>query len=137
MNTDCIEHEGARNAKGYGKVLRRSTNPDLPTVQMAHRWAWIQAHGEIPEELLVRHKCDNPPCINVDHLELGTDEDNARDRDSRGRNFQVSKTHCPKGHPYSGDNLFVQATTGKRQCRTCLNEAALARYYRNKKKAGQ
>lgn len=32
------------------------------------------------------------------------------------------KTHCPKGHPYSGDNLYVQKTDGARRCKTCMRE---------------
>lgn len=54
--------------------------------QLAHRWRWEQAFGPIPAGLSVLHHCDNPPCIELDHLYLGTDADNAHDRDARGRN---------------------------------------------------
>lgn len=50
-----------------------------------HRWIWIEAHGPIPNGLLVRHKCDNRDCINLDHLELGTHSDNTLDAVKRGR----------------------------------------------------
>ena len=46
---------------------------------------WIQENGPIPEGLLVRHKCDNRLCTNLDHLELGTIQDNVQDREDRGR----------------------------------------------------
>lgn len=52
---------------------------------MAHRLAYETWVGPIPDGLIVRHKCDNPPCINPEHLETGTYADNAHDRDSRGR----------------------------------------------------
>lgn len=53
-----------------------------------HRAAWILANGPVPAGLVVRHRCDIPRCVRVDHLELGTVADNNRDRDTRGR-FRV------------------------------------------------
>jgi hypothetical protein len=51
----------------------------------AHRYVWQQANGPIPNGLVVRHKCDNPACVNLDHLELGTQADNMADRVNRNR----------------------------------------------------
>ena len=76
---ECWEWQAARNDKGYGRVkLSGNTYP-------AHRVAYLLEHGRDPGPLLVRHRCDNPPCCNPSHLELGTDKDNARDKVERGR----------------------------------------------------
>lgn len=51
----------------------------------AHRYAWIKAHGDIPDKLFVLHKCDNPRCVNPEHLFLGTLRDNSEDMRVKGR----------------------------------------------------
>ena len=96
---------------GYKMIWRGGRNV------LAHRAAWEDAHGPIPKGMLVLHHCDNPPCWNVEHLYLGTHHDNAVDRSKRKRHYQQQKTHCPKGHPYSGIN-----SQGRRICRTCQTE---------------
>lgn len=50
-----------------------------------HRMAWEMANGPVPEGMSVRHKCDNPSCVNPDHLEVGTQADNMKDMQDRGR----------------------------------------------------
>lgn len=68
---------------GYGKCWRRI---DGVLYYLAHRWAWADRFGSIPDGMRVCHTCDNPPCCNPAHLFLGTDADNAQDRASKGRN---------------------------------------------------
>lgn len=70
----CTQWTGATfGPDGYGAFVL-----DGQTIG-AHRAAWILARGAIGAGLVVRHKCDNRPCVNVEHLELGTHLDNARD----------------------------------------------------------
>jgi hypothetical protein len=63
---------------------------------LAHRIAYTIQHGEIPEGLIVRHKCDNDKCINPEHLELGTHKENMEDRSKRGRTAKGEKHHSAK-----------------------------------------
>jgi hypothetical protein len=77
--SECIEYAGYVNKDGYGR-LRAGGDKIL-----AHRLSYEHNVGEIPEGLLVLHKCDNPSCVNPDHLFLGTDKDNHDDAIAKGR----------------------------------------------------
>jgi len=91
-NAACIEHEGARSSNGYGAVWHGGKAVG------AHRLAYCRAHGMDLSDIagqVVRHKCDNPPCVNPDHLELGTHKDNAYDRVVRSRQHDQSGERGP------------------------------------------
>ena len=60
------------------------------------RWFYTQKYGEIPKGKIIRHKCDNPACINIDHLELGTHKDNSQDMVKRGRSTFGEKSYPGK-----------------------------------------
>lgn len=70
---------GSKNELGYGTVRWEEKT------QLSHRIAYRLAFGDIPVGLKVCHSCDNPSCVNPVHLWLGTDADNAHDRDRKGR----------------------------------------------------
>lgn len=78
----CWEWIGRRNKKGYG-------NFDMEDIKetCAHRASWIFFRGEIPKGLHVLHHCDNPCCVNPNHLFLGTNQDNVDDKMKKGRYF--------------------------------------------------
>lgn len=75
----CRLWTGARNHGGYGRILVDGKS------QHATRVAWEMPHGPIPAGLCALHRCDEPRCVNVDHLFLGTRCDNNRDRAAKGR----------------------------------------------------
>ena len=54
-------------------------------ITKAHRYSYERFKGPIPEGMLVLHSCDNPPCVNPDHLRIGTNQDNANDKAERLR----------------------------------------------------
>lgn|SRR5690606_278905 len=78
----CWEWQGYRGPLGYGQI---GLGQRVEGITSTHRAAWMVTHGDIPEGMVVRHKCDNPPCCNPEHLELGTDQDNVNDAVTRGR----------------------------------------------------
>lgn len=75
----CWVWMGARTAKGYGTVHEDGRS------RYAHRLAWEEVNGPIPDGLQACHHCDNPPCVRPDHLFLGTPADNTHDMMAKGR----------------------------------------------------
>jgi hypothetical protein len=77
--SDCILWTKCCFSNGYGAVKVKGKQ------WRAHRYVWTQAHGEIPNGLWVLHRCDNHPCVNLDHLFLGTPQINWDDCRAKGR----------------------------------------------------
>lgn len=124
-DTPCIEFDGPRNKGGYGV---RSLH--VSGTRLAHRAALADKLGRQVEGV-ARHTCDNPPCINPDHLIEGTQADNIDDAVARGRarGGRHDQTHCIHGHELSPENVatYKRPSTRKeitaRRCLTCRREA--------------
>jgi len=82
-NSGCWLWLGSVNEHNYGRVIYKGKRI------YAHRHSWEAFNGEIPEGLKVLHKCDNPLCINPDHLFLGTQSDNMKDKVSKNRQHRL------------------------------------------------
>jgi hypothetical protein len=123
--TPCYEWGAAKTRGGYGQFRLGGR------LVYVHRFSYETFVGTIPEGMYIDHLCRNRCCVNPSHLEIVTNKENIR-RGETGKNSK-EKTHCPQGHPYKGDNLYI-APRGDRQCRECCRKAA--RKYSQKKRKG-
>lgn len=83
----CRLWTAAKTSNGYGQMHWKGR------LERAHRLAWVAAHGPIPPGRKVCHRCDVKLCIEEDHLFLGTQRDNMRDKMRKGRHVQVNGEH--------------------------------------------
>ena len=81
MTTRCWEWIGTKDTHGYGQLRVKGT------MTLMHRFSYNLHYGEIPNKLCVLHECDNPSCVNPNHLWLGTKGDNTRDMERKGRAY--------------------------------------------------
>lgn len=110
LTLPCVEFEGCRDVTGYGRIRRNGK------LHMAHRWAYEQEHGPIPDGLVIDHLCHNRGCINVEHLEPTTREANAG-RDRHKPNCPCSACAVVPGYCAQGHDLSVHR--GLAGCKAC------------------
>ena len=76
--TPCIPSTlKSRNGRGY--AIKTKMVNGKQKWYLYHRYVWEQHYGPIPKGKVIRHLCHNPECINIEHLAIGTQKDNARD----------------------------------------------------------
>lgn len=126
VETRCWSWTAYRNKCGYGTFQLG------PSQILAHRASWKLHNGAFDESLNVLHRCDNPSCVNPDHLFLGTHQENMADCKRKKRFFHSSKTHCRQGHPYDEKNTRFNKK-GERVCKVCAYGYELAYDLRKKR----
>jgi len=121
----CWEWPGARTTKGYGHIHWNGK------VCRVHRVVYCIINGiSLESEIIVMHKCDNPPCSNPEHLIGGNNADNTQDMYWKGRgksrtNLGYRKGYFGCGHPYVEDNFYH--SRGSVLCKICIKERAKKR----------
>jgi hypothetical protein len=107
-DNNCWIWIGKRDPNGYGYFCDENGS------HYVHRFIYELIKGKIsevyPRNILDHIVCNNSPCCNPDHVKISCTGKN-------GSRWQTEKTHCKRGHPYSGENLIVRKN--KRYCRTC------------------
>ena len=114
---DCWLWRGSLTNGGYGHF----SVANKPV--MAHRWAYEQEIGPIPDSLTLDHLCRTRACVNARHLEPVTGKENIL------RGFSPSaqnarKTHCKRGHEFTPQNTYV-GRGSERKCRVCIRIRAV------------
>ncbi len=107
----CWRWTGYISPAGYGQIGQGNGKG----IFLVHRASWLVFRGPIPEGMELDHLCRVRHCINPDHLEPVTRQENM---------LRVRGEYCPKGlHRMEGDNRYVTPSTGKGRCAACARES--------------
>ena len=128
LKTGCWNWGGGTSA-GYGTIfLAREKGTTRQFVTGAHRVSYMFFRGPIPDDKEIDHRCRNRRCVNPDHLRAVSRRENSLLGEGVSA-IAMSKTHCPKGHPYDDENTYYDKRNGHRHCKAC---GKIKDYYKSK-----
>ncbi len=124
---DCWLWKGALTKQGYARTaVRVAGDPELQrdprsakrnVSVFVHRLMWALWNGDTTKPL--DHICETRACVNPNHLRETTPRDNTLRSRTSPSAVNARRTHCSKGHPLYGDNLYVEPS-GRRRCQVCV-----------------
>ncbi|MFG3617473.1 HNH endonuclease signature motif containing protein [Nocardia sp. NPDC047654] len=127
---ECLRWTGGHVADGYGQVQAEGRK------WRVHRLAWVLAHGDIPEGLVIGHArdrgCRFRDCFRIDHLEAMSTAECWRRGMSRSA-ITARTGVCQRGHAMTEVNVYTEPGSGDRRCRECRR--AVVRAYRARQSA--
>jgi hypothetical protein len=135
--TGCWNWTGARDVDGYGRVFGGRTSGREEA--KAHRWMYERERGPLPDELHLHHRCENPRCVNPEHLRPLTKAEHravhggGSPEARRGPSRVGDGERCVNGHELSAAIVYV-SPSGTERCRECARAATRRR--RQKKAVG-
>lgn len=120
-------------SNGYGQAWlpmcgRRGTST------VAHRVSYLAFKGQIPTGWQIDHLCRVRSCVNPEHLEAVTAKVNVNRSNARYKQ-EMAKTHCPRGHLYSAENMYTYPTKWggvTRNCKSCMKQRSRTTYWLRK-----
>lgn len=119
----CWIWKAGKSRRGYGKFWHNDYT------WLVYKWAFENLVGPVPKGLTLDHLCRNRLCVNPAHLEPVSAVENVM-RGTGITAVNAKKTHCSKGHPFSGYNVAFNKD-GSRRCRECARlHAAKAKHLR-------
>jgi hypothetical protein len=117
-NSGCWIWLGPITEQGYGRVYIFRYKWSA----MAHRVAFEQARGPIPDGMVIDHLCRTRICVNPDHMEAVTPVENVM-RARFPNEILTGATHCSRGHELTDETTWLAPKTGRRFCRVCRRDS--------------
>ena len=118
----CWLWKGPKTNNGYGVSAR------FERTIVAHRRAYLELVGPIPEGMQLDHLCRVRHCVNPAHLEPVSPSENWH-RSNAHQVWQTyaAQTHCKRGHEFTPENTYIRPSRSNRECRICKRASAQAK----------